>query len=1053
MNTSGSGRNRRPRNTLTTKSGKTIKVNRTMADRIRSRKQTLANNKAAYLSTLPKDRFRRVLYRLHPKRVMAFWFSREGGIMALKLTGIAIIIGFFLTVGLFAYFRKDLPRVKDIAGSDLGGSITYYDRTGTTVLWQDYDAVKRMPVANDQISDHMKNATVAIEDKDFFKHGALDVRGTARAGINNVFGQSGSLQGGSTITQQLVKLNEQWTNNRTVTRKVKELILAVELERQYSKQDILVGYLNAAPYGGVQYGVETAARDYFKTSAKELTLAQSAMLAAIPQAPSFYSPYSSAQFNPAVTSEMFDKGALIGRQHYIIDQMRKQGYINAAQAKEAKAVDILAQVKPQSPKYEGIQSPYFVLAAKQELQQKYGTSTVQRGGWKVVTTLNLDLQKKAEELVQANLKNISRYGADQEAVVAADVQTGQIVSLVGGTDFNNPDYGQNNYAAGILIPPGSSIKPYDYVTFLNNNNNVGAGSVLYDTQTTLPGYPCTNKNRPKDGGNCLQNYDFRYPGPVTLRYALGGSRNVPAVKAMLQAVPNDTSNGKVTSINKVISTATAMMANPYANAKKKNTYNCYADEALTVVTQCYAASALGDGAYLRLDDHANGLATMSRLGNAIPKTYILKVTDAANKNIYQWTQPKANQVIKADAAFIVNDMASDPRASYLPGSCTETSCTPLNRGGYKFQRFNGWKFAVKTGTTNDGYDGLMTSWSTKYSFVSWVGNHNRNVTLRSSMESLTEPLARGWMEYAHEKEKAVNWVQPSTIKSAPAFVVRSHVGIGSQEPSANTDLYPGYYTGGVAKTNTSETTDRVSGKLATSCTPPAARQTVSNSNANFWNVDTFSGGKSNVNSSSGATPSSQPAPTDDIHNCSDTPPVVTLTAPASCTATGCAITATVTRGTHALSDARYADFPGRISFTLNGKAIHAQNVSESPSTVVFNYSPTETGSGSLVATVTDSVLYTGSATAALNFTGPPQTSAEVSDPIKLRVEQSATGTKFIWNNGKGPFSISGPAGAVPGCADIPEGRSECQATTRQGKGEYTIIDRSNNTSDKETIDI
>src|SRR5262249_10086071 len=157
------------------------------------------------------------------------------------------------------------------------------------------------------------------------------------------------------------------------------------------------------------------------------------------------------------------------------------------------------------------------------------------------------------------------YGADEEAIVGEDVQTGQIVSLVGGTDFNNPEYGQNNYAAGILIPPGSSFKPYDYTTLINNNNNVGAGSVLYDTQTPLPGYPCTIKGLPPPKGqsNCLQDYDFLNPGPITLRYALGGSRNIPAVKAMLSSVPNDNSSGRTTSINKVISTASAMMDNPY----------------------------------------------------------------------------------------------------------------------------------------------------------------------------------------------------------------------------------------------------------------------------------------------------------------------------------------------------------------------------------------------------------------------------------------------------------------------------------------------------------
>ncbi len=278
----GPGRRRQSKNTITTKSGNTLKINRSISDRTKARKATRAAEKATYLSTLPKERFMRVLYRMHPKRVAKYWFSREGGIMALKITGISIIAVFFLTIGLFAYFRKDLPNIKDISGNKRGGSVTYYDRTGKTVLWQDYEAIKRIPVEEKEMSKYVRQATIAIEDKDFYEHGAFDTRGIARAAYNDLTG-AGPVQGGSTITQQLVKLNEDWTNNRTITRKVKELILATELEREYSKDAILTGYLNMAPYGGVEYGVESAARDYFQTSAKELTLAQSAMLAAIPQ--------------------------------------------------------------------------------------------------------------------------------------------------------------------------------------------------------------------------------------------------------------------------------------------------------------------------------------------------------------------------------------------------------------------------------------------------------------------------------------------------------------------------------------------------------------------------------------------------------------------------------------------------------------------------------------------------------------------------------------------------------------------------------------------------
>jgi membrane peptidoglycan carboxypeptidase len=490
--------------------------------------------------------------------------------------------------------------------------------------------------------------------------------------------------------------------------------------------------------------------------------------------------------------------------------------------------------------------------------------------------------------------------------------------------------------------------------------------VLYDTQGALPGYPCTNKQDPKQGGNCLQNYDFKYPGPLTLRYALGGSRNVPAVKSMLSSVPNDKSNGRVDSINKTISTASDMMANKYYQAKKTKPYNCYADEALTQTTQCYGAAAIGDGAFLHLDDHVNGLATLGRMGKAIPRTYIMKITDASHKTLYEWKQPQGKQAIKPDAAYIVNDMASDPKASYLPA-------------GYKFHRYKGWNFAVKTGTTNDGYDGLMTSWSTKYAVVSWVGHHTRRVTLRSSMESLTAPMTRGFMEFAHANEKPVNWTQPATIKTAPAFVVRNHVGIGSVEPSPTNDIYPSWYVGGGAAKNSSQTIDRVSNKLATNCTPPLAKNVAANANAASWNIDIFNGGRTSVNTGGSGTGSTGSQPTDDVHNCNDSPPTVTLTTPTACDTSSCTITAVVTQGTHPLNDPQYAQFPGTVNFTLNGQVIHTQHVADSPSTVSFSYTPTSSGSGTLTVTVVDSVLYQGTNSATLTYTGPPVTAGRTNE--------------------------------------------------------------------------
>ncbi|MBI2592093.1 penicillin-binding protein [Candidatus Saccharibacteria bacterium] len=351
----GSYRARRsPGKYVTTRSGRVLKVHRTLGERWAAMKEAKSLRKVNRMRGLPKSRTARLLWRIDPRHLAEFWFSRDGAIMSLKIFGIATVAIFILTLGVFAYFRKDLPNIKDISGSKLGGSISYYDRTGQTLLWQDYDAIKRVPVAGTEISQFIKDATVAVEDRDFYKHRGFDIKAISRAAFNDIF-HRGAKQGGSTITQQLVKLNQDWTNQRSIGRKIKEVILAVELERTYTKDEILTGYLNVAPYGGVDYGVQAAAADYFHKSAKDLNLAESAMLAAIPKSPAIYSPYN---------KEFFDREAFIGRYNYVLDSMVEIGKLTKDQAEEAKKVDILAAVQPQQTKFAGIRSPYFVLAAK-----------------------------------------------------------------------------------------------------------------------------------------------------------------------------------------------------------------------------------------------------------------------------------------------------------------------------------------------------------------------------------------------------------------------------------------------------------------------------------------------------------------------------------------------------------------------------------------------------------------------------------------------------------------------------------------------------------------
>ncbi len=962
MSSSQSPRRRPNKGVFTTKSGNTIKVNRSLADRFRANKDARARRRAEYLSTLPKNRFKRIMYRLHPKRVIKYWFSREGLIMALKLVGVSIVICFLLLVGVLAYFRKDLPNITDVSGNSLPGSTSYYDRTGKTLLWQDYEDIKRIPVPSENMSQYMRDAMVAIEDKDFYHEGAFSVRGIARAAMHNVFNKGEGTQGGSTITQQLVKLNQGWTADRSITRKIKELILAVELEREYSKDDILTGYLNIASFGGSEYGVEAAARDYFHTTAKRLTLSQAAFLAAIPKYPSRYSPYSDPRWNKAVSGSRFNEEGVINRQQRVLNQMAEQGMITQEQADAAKKINILKQIHPLSAKYQGIRAPYFVLAAKQELEAKYTSQTIQRGGWKIITTLDLKMQGVAEQLVAENLpraKSMTGGAADQAATVTEDVQTGQIMALVGGVDFSNKTYGQNNYAAGILIPPGSSFKPYDYAVFIENNDYVGAGSVLFDSKGPLPGYPCVRKEP------CLKDYDLLYPGAVSLRYALGGSRNVPAVKAMLSAVPNDPDPDKINSINKVIDTASAMMANPYVEGR---TYNCYRDEALTKTSQCHGAAAIGDGAFLHLDDHVNGLATLARLGKAIPRTYILKITDASGKVIDQYKQPKGTQVLRPDSAYIVNDMASDPRASYMPGSCTDTNCVRTSVLGRKFHRFDGWHFAIKTGTTNNGFDGLMTSWSTKYAVVSWVGNHMRNKDLsaaqRTPMERLTGPLTRGMMEAIHSGVKPANWTRPSGVQILPAFIQTKHIHYGDVEPGPTKELFPAWYKAPRGAT-TSQTLDLVSNKLATSCTPELAKQTQAGGNANTFSADIFVGPRRGSSGNS--------TEKDDIHHCEDEKPSISVTpsSPSCDNLTGCSFNVVVTQGTYGLSGGNYRTSPaGTLQLIVDGQPVKTKPIPTTSSDIwnyTFKYTPTKTGTGAVRVIVVDSVLYSAEESKSVEF--------------------------------------------------------------------------------------
>jgi membrane peptidoglycan carboxypeptidase len=441
-------------------------------------------------------------------------------------------------------------------------------------------------------------------------------------------------------------------------------------------------------------------------------------------------------------------------------------------------------------------APDFVDMVRAELQQTYGINYWKQGAWKVKTTLDASLQNSAEKLVAENLPNIqSRTAglADEEAIVLEDVTTGQIRALVGNSNNSNKNFGQINFAT-TPISPGSSIKPFDYAALIENTTNTGAGSVISDSLKPLPGYPCTNTGLPMQGGNCPQDYDFLSPGNIPIRYALGGNRNIPAEEAMMNSLPTDTSADRAKADNQVI--------NLIDNSGASNGYNCYrpgvdiSTVSPTDKTQCYESAALGDGAFITLTDETHALATLANNGRKVPQTTIMSVS-LNSKIKTSWKNPTGQQIIKPDVAYIINDIMSDPNASYLPGSCTATTCTTISSGGYKFQRDNGWTLAVDDGTTNSGFGATLASWSAKYAVVSWVGNHTQNVDISSitgsQNEQLTIPLTRGLMEDADEGVTPATWNEPKDIKVLPAFVLTKHIHYGDVEPSPAYDLYPSWY--------------------------------------------------------------------------------------------------------------------------------------------------------------------------------------------------------------------------------------------------------------------
>lgn len=765
---------KKPKKSLTavakSKSNKAVKLYSNLSYKKRTKKEANDRRRAEELAKLPKDPWKRFWARLAPKRVFHWWFSWRGQKAILKFCAACILIFIIFIGGLFLYYKKDLQEIQ-LDEMQISETVnTYLDRNGV-VLWKDTGSEDyRLVVNADEIPEVMKQATIAIEDKNFYSHMGVDFGALIRATFSTVTGQG--VQGGSTLTQQLIKqvyfADEAESENRGgLTRKIKELILAIELERMYSKDEILVMYLNQSPYGGRRNGVESAAQTYFGKSVKDVTLAEAALLASIPNNPGRFNPYNE-----------YGNEALVERQHKTLDCMVEMGYITEEQANEAKEVAILDTIKPESSQYSDMLAPHFVLEVRDQLEEKYGISTMRAGGWTIQTTLDYELQKVAEESVANAAQYMYRNSSDNLALVSIDVETSQVLAMVGSVDFNNAEYGELN-ATTQLLEPGSSIKPVlDYAPLFMQREGMNYAPGTYLKDENIDSLYCSGYT----GGSCrLRSATGIFYPNAKIRQSLGSSLNVPAVKALYI-------NGIENSLDVL-------------HRLGDVSYCSYGETA-------GLSMAIGSGCRVKMVEHANTYASIARGGAYKDISYVLEVKNSSGDVIEKWEDTPAVQVVDPQVAYMISNILSDASARTLMG-------------------WSGWEYgynvpgvwtACKTGTTTTAVnltakDSWLMSYSNVIATATWNGNHDGS-GLSDSDNYVNRTLVGTFMERAHKEVLAAEgkWHEGDTV-ARPA-------GIKTMTVNGVTDIFPSWYD---EKTSSGITKDTMSFNkynklLATDCT-------------------------------------------------------------------------------------------------------------------------------------------------------------------------------------------------------------------------------------------
>ncbi|MSU56116.1 MAG: PBP1A family penicillin-binding protein [Candidatus Taylorbacteria bacterium] len=637
-----------------------------------------------------------------------------------------------------------LPDLSDFSDRKVSESTKIYDRTGTTVLYDLHKGAQRTVVPYSEISRNVKNATVAIEDNEFWQHNGIRIKAIFRAIFANL--SEGNLlggQGGSTITQQVVK-NSLLTNEKKLSRKLKEWVLALRLEKAFDKETILSLYLNEIPYGGTLYGIEEASQAFLGKSSRDLSIAEAAYMAALPNAPTYYSPYGN------------HKDKLAERKNLVLRRMQEVGFITEAEYAHAKK-EVVA-FKPNSET--GILAPHFVIYIRQYLEEKYGREALEEQGFKVITTLDYDLQAIAESVVKKYaFLNKEKFDAENAALSAVDPKTGQILAMVGSRDYFDKEIDGNFNATIAYRQPGSAFKPFVYAAALEKGYT--PETVVFDlptefsTECNPDGTPIVPENVKK----CYkpENYDGKYRGPISLRDALAQSVNVPAIKVLYLA-------------------------------GLKESLRLAKDMGLTTLadTNRYGLTLVLGGGEVKLLELTSAYSVFAMEGIRREPKGILRIETKDGSVIEEW-KDIPEQVLSAETSRKISDMLSDNKARTPAFSAT----SPLY--------FPGRDVAAKTGTTNDFRDAWIVGYAPNLAVGAWAGN-NDNRQMHKVAAYIVAPM---WNEFMNEALKRI----PQESFQKPA----------ETDTSSLPPVLRGIWQG-----NRTYFVDKLSGKRATEFTPPSS---------------------------------------------------------------------------------------------------------------------------------------------------------------------------------------------------------------------------------------